>query len=224
MAYIYFIVGSSGSGKSTVEKNIRLRQANKFEPGYYQYVEDQDLLFVGRVLHESQKAVLRFSGGDGTGFEYLFNAVPRHEYLTTVDEFPPQVAGPSTKIIMEKYHIARYVPERLVEEGHSVTFIHIKVTWDQVRSRLEKLGRSSAKKTPDTYQYFRPLREEYLHQRDIELAALGIPVRYVNNDDLETCCKAVETYLQIEPKYPGVLQDFLGPVDQIYSEFTLRVA
>lgn len=201
MSKIFFIVGSSASGKSTTERNLRLRIAGQFEPGKFQKVDGCDLIFVGKVLFTDGSHVLRLSGGDTIPFDLLFEIA--HEY-------------PRSTLVFEKVHIPEYVIHRLDRERHAMTFCQLQVHPDVARQRLIRLHHPSALK--DDFHAYRPLRSAYLEKRDAFLKARGIPVHYIDGTLIERC-RALEVILGIEAICDYVLYDFVDPVDVIYQLF-----
>ena len=201
MSRIVFIVGSSASGKSTTERNLRLRIAGQFEPGRFQEVDGCDLIFVGKVLFTDGSHVLRLSGGDAIPFELLFEVSRKY---------------PRSTLVFEKVHIPEYVIHWLNREHHAMTFCQLQVRPDVARQRLIRLHHPSALK--DNFHAYRPLRSAYLEKRDAFLQARGIPVHYIDGTLIERC-RALEVILGVEAICDYVLYDFVDSVDVIYQRF-----
>lgn len=200
---VFFIVGSSAAGKSTVDRNLRLRLTGKFHKGSYQPVPSMDLCFVGRVLFENGKKVLRLSGGDATKFEKLEAAVEN-----LVDQ---------KTLIFEKAHIPFWLPKKLIDAGHEVTAFHLLVDQKEAQRRLQKLNHPSADKL-DTFPAYRPGHEDYQKNRDAKWAEIGAQVIYVDGP-LRDRCKFIEDTIGVRARYDHVLLDFTEPVQVIYRKF-----
>lgn len=210
MAKYYFLVGSSAAGKSTTERNIRLRMTGYLLPGDHQVATEQQLVFAGRVLFNSGKKVLRFSGGDATGYQWesLLNAI---KYANVIK---PSILY--NRVIFEKYHVPIKRYEELVRAGHDITVFHIEVDPELAKLRLDGLDHPGA--FNPHHPYYRPNNLEYQEKRDAQLADIGVQVVYVGGD-VRDRCEFIEEYIGLFPMNDYIVYDFKGPVDEIEEKF-----
>lgn len=201
MSKFYFIVGSSAAGKSTTERNLRLRSSCELSNQLLQHVPDQDLVFVGRVAFANGKKVLRKSGGDSIWYDWSI--------LDTALLY-------ADKVVFEKYEVPPSVYKKLVNAGHDVVLFHILVHHDIAVNRLIHLEHRNAFK--EDRIYYKPGDPEYQSTRDNKLADLGIQVVYLEGD-LKSRCKFIENYMDISPKYDHVIYDFNDSMEDIVSRF-----
>ena len=201
MSRIIFIVGSSASGKSTTERNLRLRLDGEFKAGSYQKVDGAELVFVGKVLFADSTHVLRLSGGDTINFDVLSEATELY---------------PDHTLVFEKVHIPEYVIDRLYRAQNVMHFCQLQVAPEVARARLVRLHHPSALK--DDFHAYRPLRSHYLAKRDAYLSARDIPVTYIDGTLIERC-RQLESVIGVTAQFDYVLYDFVDSVETIYARF-----
>lgn len=209
MAHYLFLVGPTAAGKSTTERNLRLRLTGELESGLYQFVPDQRLVFAGRVLFNRKRRILRFSGGDATGYkkEFVLQAlqVGEEEYNVTFN-----------KVIFEQYRVSNALVEALVKRGEEVTFLHIDVNRDLMIDRLIALDHPKAEECNPPYD--RPADKDFQERRDRYLAELGVQVVYIEGD-VKDRCQYIERMLGLTPKYDHILYDFDSSLDVVQERF-----
>jgi hypothetical protein len=201
MSRIIFIVGSSASGKSTTERNLRLRIDGQFKPGKFQEVDEHDLIFVGKVLFADESHVLRLSGGDTIPFDVLFEATEMY---------------PDSTLIFEKVHIPEYVIDQLHRESHTMHFCQLHVAAEVAKQRLIRLRHPSALK--ENFHAYRPLKDEYLLKRDTCLREHGVRIDYIGGTLIERC-RILESIIGVQASFDYVLYNFVDSVDTIYQRF-----
>lgn len=209
MAHYLFLVGPTAAGKSTTERNLRLRLTGELKSGLYQFVPDQGLVFAGRVLFNRKRKILRFSGGDATGYkkEYVLQALQAGE-----EEYGVKF----NKVIFEQYRVSNALVEELVSKGEDVTFLHIDIDRDLIIDRLIALDHPKAEECNPPYD--RPVDKDFQEKRDQYLAGLGVQVIYIGGDVLERC-QFIERMLGLTPKYDHVLYDFDDSLDVVQERF-----
>jgi hypothetical protein len=209
----YFVIaGSTAAGKSTTERNLRLRLTGELALGEHQPLPEQGLVFAGRVLYNSGKRVLRFSGGDSTSFQRdnwknLFDA---REIANKLKE------GSYSKVIFERYHLTEWVVRELIARGHKMTWFHLEVPRELAAARLRKLDHPKA--DSPKHIYYNPGKPEFQKERDAYLAELGVQVIYLY-EDLPKRLAFIEDCIGVTPQYEYYLYDFQDSVESIYQRF-----
>jgi len=201
MAHYYFLVGPTAAGKSTTDRNLRLRLSGELHSGIYQKIPEQDVVFAGRVLFNNGKKVLRFSGGDATGYkrQYLLDAWKE-----------------ASKVIFEQYRVSMSAVVEILRRGDDATFFHIDITRDLIKARLRKLNHPHADDC--NYPYDRPVDLDFQERRDARLSDLGVQVIYLDGD-VRDRCRFIESTMGLEPRYDYVLYDFRSSLEDIHKRF-----
>lgn len=200
MAHVIVLTGPSGCGKSTTDLNLRLRLTGTLESGEWQ-ITDQDAIFAGRILFQKGDKVLRFPGGDATGYQWAS--------LYECCELAPTV-------VFDKYHVPPHVYTELVRRGHKVTVVHFCTPIELCEKRLASTGHPNP--TRATNAALRPGDEDYLEKRDATLERLGITVRYFSGDLAERIA-LVEQLMDVEPVYDYMMYDVRGDVETLVERF-----
>jgi len=201
MAKYYFIVGSSAAGKSTTERNLRLRLSGELSLDPSQHIPDKDLIFLGRVIFANGKKVLRKSGGDSIWYKW---------------ELLLEAANKANNIIFEKYEVPLSVYELLMIEGHDVTLFHILIDKQVAVDRLVHIKHRNAHKLDRIY--YKPGESAYQKARDKQLREWGVNVVYLSGD-LKQRCSTIEESIGVIPMYDNVVYDFEDSLEDILHRF-----
>jgi len=205
----YFLVGSTAAGKSTTERNLRLRLAGVIKTGDHQVVPEQGLIFAGRLLTKNGKKMLRFSGGDATRWTW--------DKLIEAKKFGNEICPAEyDKVLYEKYNVTDWVVEELVKAGHSITVFHIDIPRPIAVKRLQSLDHPAA--TDPKHPYYRPGDQDYQARRDKLWSSMGVDIHYVCAD-LRERCQIIEGAMGVVPLHDHVVYDFQGPIVDVRDKF-----
>jgi len=202
LAHFYLIVGVCGSGKSTLERNLRLRWSGTLSSGNYQTIPDMDVTVAGRVLFRDESKLLKLSGGDA--HQYDWSILTDAEYQCTGRVIWERFDSPPNKILVS-----------LVNSGHAITLLHLNT---DLAVGIARRDARSPKGTGNSRTYYLA-DPEWQAKRDIIMSNLGIEVVYVAIDDLRSRCEFVEQLLSITPVYDKVLIDCYGHTKDVVSRF-----
>jgi hypothetical protein len=186
MAHYYLLVGAGGCGKSTVQRNLRLRWDGVFSSEDHQVIPSKDVVVAGRILFRNGKKLIKLPGGDSYQFD-------RSE-LFTLDKM-----GVS-KVLWEQYDVPTTVIQDLLTLGHKVTIIHLRNPLEVCIARREH---RSPRSTGNMLPYY-PAETEWQDKRDAKVTAWGVAVVYVDCDGLRSRCETVEKIMGIKPVHDNV--------------------
>jgi hypothetical protein len=177
--------------------------------GPYQFVPDQGLVFAGRVLFNDGSRVLRFSGGDATGYkkQFVLDATQKGKELHGV-EFD--------KVVFEQYRVSKTLVRELVNRGDELTFLHIDICRELMQDRLDALDHPKADECNPPYD--RPADKDYQDRRDRFLASQGVQVIYIGGD-VRDRCEFTEDMLGLKPAHDYILYDFDVPPTLVHERF-----
>jgi len=208
---VYLLTGSSGAGKSTTDRNLRLRAFGEFVTGDTQLYSD-NLMFVGRMLYSNGSAVLRLSGGDSTSPSMLVDLV---DY--DINLFYEMAILP-TNVLVSLSEVAEVIMLNLEEDPAVI------VERNTLRGHRScaKIDLSNLDVYPGEkigFHAYRPLYKNWIARRDQFCDDHGIRVLHLCNLDLLERCRVIEEMIGITPLYDKILYDFSGTLQEVYSRF-----
>lgn len=200
----YAIVGQTASGKSTVEKNLRLRWSGDISGGNFQRINN--ILFCGRVL-SSRDLFLRFGGSEATNYNW--------DYVINPEKY---VSDYFDTIIFEKYTIPFHLLDTLSKKG-DFTIFHFEVDNSISEMRLKSLNHPNPSR--DSNPFYASGTKRFMNKRDLFASERGVSVVYISGDARDKCM-FIEKQLNVMPLYDYIIYDFYKSEPQSKSDIVSR--